>query len=48
MEGVQGILWRYIENEIEGLCFKLNDIYWENVVPGTDRLRFLRHKERKV
>jgi len=47
LEGVQGILWRYIENEIEGLCFKLNDIYWENVVPGTDRLRFLRHKERK-
>lgn len=47
LEGVQSILWRHIENEIEGLCFKLNDIYWEKVVPGTDRLRFLRHKERK-
>ena len=33
LEGVQGILWRYIENEIEGFCFKLNDIYWENMVP---------------
>ena len=28
-------------------AFKLNDIYWENVVTGADRLRFLRHKERK-
>lgn len=46
-EGVQSILWRYIENEIEGVCFRLNDIYWKEIVPGTDRLRFLRHKERK-
>ncbi|HLH52052.1 MAG TPA: glutathione S-transferase family protein [Verrucomicrobiae bacterium] len=46
-EGVQSILWRYIENEIEGPCFKLNDIYWKELVPGMDRLRFLRHKERK-
>src|SRR6185295_10854077 len=47
MEGVQSILWRYIENEIEGLGFKLNDIYWKEMVPEADRLRFLRHKERK-
>jgi glutathione S-transferase len=46
-EGVQSILWRYIENEIEGPCFRLNDIYWKEMVPGNDRLRFLRHKERK-
>jgi glutathione S-transferase len=46
-EGVQSILWRYIENEIEGPCFRLNDIYWRELVPGSDRLRFLRHKERK-
>jgi glutathione S-transferase len=46
-EGVQSILWRYIENEIEGPCFRLNDIYWEEVVPAADRLLFLRHKERK-
>src|SRR5216684_3150025 len=47
LEGVQSILWRHIENEIEGLCFKLNDIYWHEMVPPFDRLRFLRHKERK-
>jgi len=46
-EGIQSILWRYIENEIEGVGFKLNDIYWRDMVPTTDRLRFLRHKERK-
>ena len=46
-EGVQSILWRYIENEVEGPCFKLNDVYWKEMVPASDRLRFLRHKERK-
>jgi glutathione S-transferase len=45
--GVQQIVWRYIENDIEGLGFKLNDIYWEEMVAKNDRLRFLRHKERK-
>lgn len=47
MEGVQSILWRYIENDIESVGFKLNDIFWEEMVPRSDRLRFLRHKERK-
>jgi len=47
LEGVQSILWRYIENEIEGPGFRLNDIYWKEMVPPSDRLRFLRHKERK-
>jgi glutathione S-transferase len=47
LEGVQSILWRHIENEIEGVCFKLNDIYWREVVPPADQLAFLRHKERK-
>ena len=47
LEGVQSILWRYIENDIEGVGFKLNDIYWRELVPSSDRLRFLRHKERK-
>jgi glutathione S-transferase len=45
--GVQAILWRYIESEIEGVGFKLNDIYFEEMVPVSDRLRFIRHKERK-
>jgi len=47
IEGVQSILWRYIENDIESVGFKLNDIYWQEMVPGSDRVRFLRHKERK-
>src|SRR5436190_5603612 len=47
LEGVQSILWRYIENEVEGIGFKLNDIHWQEMVPRADRLRFLRHKERK-
>ena len=47
LEGVQSILWRFIENEIEAIGFKLNDIYWKEFVPGGDHLKFLRHKERK-
>lgn len=47
LEGVQSILWRYIESEVEGICFRLNDIYWRETVPKADQLRFLRHKERK-
>jgi glutathione S-transferase len=46
-EGVQSILWRYIENEIEARAFKLNDIYYEQMVPSGERLNFIRHKERK-
>src|SRR5687768_9116976 len=45
--GVQMILWRYIENDIEGLCFKLNDIFWKEFVPQREQLAFVRHKERK-
>jgi len=47
LEGVQSILWQHIENEIEGVGFKLNDLYWREFVPAADHLRFLRHKERK-
>lgn len=45
--GVQQVLWRYIEGDVEGLGFKLNDIYWQEMVPKSDQLRFMRHKERK-
>jgi glutathione S-transferase len=45
--GLDRILWRFIEDQIESCCFKLNDIYWEEFVPKGDRLAFLRHKERK-
>jgi len=47
LEGLQSILWRYIENEIEGPCFKLTDIHWREIVPPANRLLFVRHKERK-
>lgn len=47
LEGVQAILWRYIESEIEGCTFRLNDVYWRQFVPKADQLAFLRHKERK-
>jgi glutathione S-transferase len=47
MEGVQSVLWRYIENEVEGIGFKLNDIYWREEVPAAEQVAFLRHKERK-
>ncbi len=45
--GVQSVLWRFVENEIEGSTFRLNDIYWKEVVPAADQLQFLRFKERK-
>ncbi|MDB6018962.1 MAG: hypothetical protein JWR19_3451, partial [Pedosphaera sp.] len=47
LDGLQSILWRAIENEIEDLTFRLNDIYWTEMVPHADQLTFLRHKERK-
>ena len=45
--GIQRVLWRYIENEIQGCTFRLNDIHWQENVPKADRLAYLRHKERK-
>lgn len=45
--GVQSILWRFIENEVEGATFRLNDVYWKKNVPVTEQLQFLRFKERK-
>lgn len=46
-DGVQTILWRTIENEVESFAFRLNDIYYEEFIPEKDRLPFIRHKERK-
>ncbi|HXI68774.1 MAG TPA: glutathione S-transferase [Verrucomicrobiae bacterium] len=45
--GVQAILWRYIENEIEGATFRLNDIYYQENAAAADHLQYLRFKERK-
>jgi glutathione S-transferase len=47
LRGVQTILWRYIESEIEGATFRLDDIYWKEIVPPADQLGFIRFKERK-
>jgi len=45
--GVQNLLWRHVEDEIEGLAFKLNDIYYREFVPRREWLDFRRFKERK-
>jgi glutathione S-transferase len=47
LEGVQSILWRFIENEVEGATFRLNDIYYRESVAAADQLQYLRFKERK-
>ena len=47
IEGVQFILWRYIENEVEGCTFRLNDAYYQEHMPPADQLPYLRFKERK-
>ena len=47
LEGVQYILWRYIESEVEGCSFRLNDAHWREYVPKADQLALIRHKERK-
>jgi glutathione S-transferase len=45
--GIQDLLWSYIENDVEGLTFKLNDAYFTEFVPKKDQLPYRRHKERK-
>jgi glutathione S-transferase len=47
LDGVQRIIWRYIENEVESFTFKLNDVHWKEVVPKNRAVGFVRHKERK-
>ncbi|MBI5379004.1 MAG: glutathione S-transferase family protein [Nitrospirae bacterium] len=48
LEGIQAILARYIESEIEAVGFKLNDIHNESWLPDLyERTMWLRHKERR-
>lgn len=47
LEGLQSILWRFIESEVEGATFRLNDIYYKDNVRPADQLQYLRFKERK-
>lgn len=46
-DGLQRILWRYIDNEVENLTFRLNDAHYREFVPVAEQLSYLRHKERK-
>jgi glutathione S-transferase len=47
LEGEQMILWRYIENDLEDVSFRLNDIYFREYVAPGDQLQHLRFKERR-
>jgi glutathione S-transferase len=47
LEGVQSLIWRHIESEVESLTFRLNDSVYREFVPKKDWLGFLRYKERK-
>jgi glutathione S-transferase len=46
-DGIERILWRYIENDIEALTFKLNDAWYREFVPPSEQMPYLRFKERK-
>lgn len=46
-EGIQSLLWRYIENDVEGITFRLNDAHFTTFVPPAEHLAYRRHKERK-
>src|SRR5882672_8703379 len=46
-DGLQRILWRYIDNDVEGAAFRLNDAYYCEFVPASEQLNYLRFKERK-
>lgn len=46
-EGMQSVLWRYFEHEVEAVGFKLNDIYFREFVSPREQVTFVRHKERK-
>jgi glutathione S-transferase len=47
LDGLQSLLWPYIENEIEGMTFRLNDAHYREFVPNHEQLDYLRYKERK-
>lgn len=45
--GVQAVLWRYFEHQIEDVGFRLNDSRYREWVPRAHWLPFIRFKERK-
>jgi glutathione S-transferase len=46
-EGLQRILWRHIESDVEEIGFKANDAWYREFVPAEEQLAYLRFKERK-
>ena len=46
-DGLQRILWRYIDNDVEGVAFRLNDAHYREFVPAFEQLNYLRFKERR-
>jgi glutathione S-transferase len=46
-DGIQDLIWRYIENDVEAMTFKLNDAHFQKFVPAAEQLPYVRHKERK-
>lgn len=46
-DGIQDLIWRYIDNDVEAITFKLNDAYFTEFVPRNEQLAYRRHKERK-
>ncbi len=47
LAGIQDLLWRVVDNDIEGYTFRLNDAYFTEFVPRSEQLAYRRHKERK-
>ena len=47
LQGIDRLVWRHIEDQVEGATFRLNDIYWREFVPKHEQLAYLRFKERK-
>ncbi len=45
--GIDRIIWHHIEDQIEDVCFRLNEVFWQEFVPKAGQLSYLRHKERK-
>lgn len=47
LAGVQQVLWRYFEREVEAVAFKLNNAHYREWMPASEWLPFLRWKERR-
>jgi glutathione S-transferase len=46
-DGLQEILWRYIESEVQSLTHKLNASYYRVFVPAAEQLNYVRFQEQK-